>query len=45
MPDPKDKAPSIPGEFGVDRDPYTEDDSQGQESPPLPEPRESEPDA
>lgn len=44
-PVPRDDAPQIPGEFGVDADPYTEDDSKGQESPRLPEPRENEPDA
>lgn len=45
MPDPRDEAPQVPGEFGVDSDPYTDDDSQGQDSPALPEPSDDEPDA
>lgn len=36
-----DEAPQIPGDFGVDSDPYTKDDSQGQYAPALPEPEEA----
>jgi hypothetical protein len=41
MPDPKhprDEAPAIPGEWGVDEDPYTEEDGVGDDvNGPLPE--------
>lgn len=28
-PVPRDDAPQVPGPFGVDEDPYTDDDSEG----------------
>ena len=35
---PRDEAPAIPGEWGVDEDPYTEEDGVGDDvDGPLPE--------
>ena len=35
---PRDEAPAVPGAFGVDEDPYTDDDSIGQGADdPLPD--------